>query len=106
MKRNVKRLLSSSGRLILTDYSLYFEPAAVMMPYCAIQKWDLAADLQQIVEPCAVGPWNLPLFDRAISCKSVSKCVLSTSSYHSIIDLSVHDNVFSSITIGWLFHQL
>lgn len=60
------------GRLILTDYSLYFEPAVGLMAYDTVQKWDLTADLQQIVEPCVVGPWTLPFFNRALSYKSAS----------------------------------
>lgn len=60
------------GRLTLTDHSLYFESTGVI-PYGKSQKFDLAADLQQVVKPYTTGPWGIPLFDRAISYKSVSK---------------------------------
>ncbi|GKV39433.1 hypothetical protein SLEP1_g47199 [Rubroshorea leprosula] len=59
------------GRLILTDYALYFEPLRVVS-YDKPKRYDLADDLQQVVKPELTGPWGTRLFDKAVSYKSIS----------------------------------
>ncbi|GLU18224.1 hypothetical protein SLE2022_345360 [Rubroshorea leprosula] len=59
------------GRLILTDYALYFEPLRVVS-YDKPKRYDLADDLQQVVKPELTGLWGTRLFDKAVSYKSIS----------------------------------
>lgn len=60
-----------SGRLILTDHSLYFE-ALKVVSYDKPKRYDLSEDLKQIVKPELTGPWGTRLFDKAVSYKSIS----------------------------------
>jgi len=54
-----------TGRLTLTNYSLYFEASGVIKYDDAI-KIDLSKDVEQSVKPTATGPWGAQLFDKAI----------------------------------------
>ncbi|KAI5069642.1 hypothetical protein GOP47_0015943 [Adiantum capillus-veneris] len=58
------------GRLILTSRQLYFEPIGVTS-HDMCQSWDLAADLQQVVEPYSSGSRTVLFLDRALSYKSI-----------------------------------
>lgn len=54
------------GRLILTNYSLYFEASGVITYEKAI-KIDLSKqDMDHNVSPASTGPWGAPLFDKAM----------------------------------------
>ncbi|XVF50575.1 hypothetical protein PTKIN_Ptkin04bG0112200 [Pterospermum kingtungense] len=59
------------GRLILTDYALYFEALRVVS-YDKPKRYDLSEDLKQIVKPELTGPWGTRLFDKAVLYKSIS----------------------------------
>ncbi|GMQ11293.1 hypothetical protein CsSME_00053975 [Camellia sinensis var. sinensis] len=59
------------GRLILTDYALYFEALRVVS-YDKAKRYDLSEDLKQVVKPELTGPWGTRLFDKAVFYKSVS----------------------------------
>ncbi|KAL4179096.1 hypothetical protein AMTRI_Chr13g118370 [Amborella trichopoda] len=59
------------GRLILTDYALYFEALRVVS-YDKAKVYDLADDLKQVVKPELSGPWGTRLFDKAVMYKSIS----------------------------------
>lgn len=60
-----------TGRLVLTDHALYFEPLRVVS-YDKAKRYDLEEDLKQVVKPEMTGPWGTRLFDKAISYKSIS----------------------------------
>ncbi|XP_071938618.1 uncharacterized protein [Coffea arabica] len=53
------------GRLMLTNYALYFEASGVMTYEDAL-KIDLSKNMNQSIKPTATGPWGAPLFDKAI----------------------------------------
>ncbi|KAM7260708.1 hypothetical protein ACFE04_011381 [Oxalis oulophora] len=57
------------GRLILTNYALYFE-ASGKLTYEDALKIDLAKNAEHSVKTAATGPWGAPLFDKAIVYKS------------------------------------
>ncbi|CAL5442244.1 unnamed protein product [Camellia sinensis] len=59
------------GRLVLTDYALYFEALRVVS-YDKAKRYDLSEDLKQVVKPELTGPWGTRLFDKAVFYKSVS----------------------------------
>ncbi|KAH7528741.1 hypothetical protein FEM48_Zijuj05G0104300 [Ziziphus jujuba var. spinosa] len=59
------------GRLILTDYALYFEALRVVS-YDKAKQYDLSDDLKQVIKPELTGPWGTRLFDRAVLYKSIS----------------------------------
>ncbi|XP_052179792.1 uncharacterized protein LOC127793067 [Diospyros lotus] len=59
------------GRLILTDYALYFEALRVVS-FDKPKRYDLSEDLKQVVKPELTGPWGTRLFDKAVFYKSVS----------------------------------
>jgi len=54
-----------TGRLTLTNYSLYFEASGVIK-YDDAVKIDLSKDVEQSVKPTATGPWGAQIFDKAI----------------------------------------
>ena len=54
-----------AGRLMLTNYALYFEASGVMTYEDAL-KIDLSKNMNQSIKPTATGPWGAPLFDKAI----------------------------------------
>lgn len=58
-----------TGRLTLTDYSMYFEKAGVLS-YGEAKKFDLASDLKHEVKPDLTGPWGSRVFDKAVMFKS------------------------------------
>jgi hypothetical protein len=62
-------IILSTGRLTLTDYAMYFEKAGVLS-YGEAQKYDLAANLNQVVKPDLTGPWGARIFDKAVMFKS------------------------------------
>ncbi|KAF3788844.1 hypothetical protein EJ110_NYTH20179 [Nymphaea thermarum] len=64
-------VLQHVGRLILTDYALYFEPLRVVS-YDKAKKYDLSEDLKQVVKPELTGPWGTRLFDKAVLYSSMS----------------------------------
>ncbi|XP_010243740.1 PREDICTED: uncharacterized protein LOC104587722 isoform X2 [Nelumbo nucifera] len=53
------------GRLILTNYALYFEASGVISYEDAI-KIDLSKNADHSVQPSSTGPWGAPIFDKAI----------------------------------------
>lgn len=59
------------GRLTLTDHALYFEALSIVS-YDKAKKYDLSADLKQVVKPELTGPWGARLFDKAVMYKSIS----------------------------------
>eukprot|EP01018_Ginkgo_biloba_P026955 Gb_01320 [translate_table: standard] len=59
------------GRLTLTDHALYFESLGIVS-YDKAKKYDLSADLKQVVKPELTGPWGARLFDKAVMYKSIS----------------------------------
>lgn len=59
------------GRLTLTDHALYFEALGIVS-YDKAKKYDLSADLKQVVKPELTGPWGARLFDKAVLYKSIS----------------------------------
>jgi len=59
------------GRLTLTDHALYFEALGIVS-YDKAKKYDLSADLKQVVKPELTGPWGARLFDKAVMYKSIS----------------------------------
>lgn len=61
----------NAGRLILTDYALYFEALRVVS-YDKPKRYDLSDDLKQVVKPELTGPWGTRLFDKAVFYNSVS----------------------------------
>lgn len=56
---------SVSGRLTLTNYSLYFEASSVITYENAVEI-ELSKDTLHIVRAAHTGPWGAPLFDKAI----------------------------------------
>lgn len=62
-------LFQLTGRLTLTNYSLYFEASGVIK-YDDAVKIDLSKDVEQTVKPTATGPWGAQLFDKAIVIES------------------------------------
>ncbi|KAG2246634.1 hypothetical protein Bca52824_086262 [Brassica carinata] len=77
LERAIKKMRTQSessllsGRLILTDHSLYFE-ALKVVSYDKPKRYDLSEDLKQIVKAELTGPWGTRLFDKAVSYKSIS----------------------------------
>ncbi|KAG9157693.1 hypothetical protein Leryth_022906 [Lithospermum erythrorhizon] len=59
------------GRLVLTDYALYFQ-AHRMVSYDNPKTYDLSEKLDQVVRPELTGPWGTRLFDKAVLYKSKS----------------------------------
>lgn len=59
-------LVGNLGRLILTNYALYFEASGVITYEKAI-KIDLSKqDVDHNVSPAPTGPWGAPLFDKGM----------------------------------------
>ena len=65
------KVISSAGRLTLTDHALYFEELKVVTNDKA-KVYDLADDLKQVIRPELTGPWGSRLFDKAVMYKSTS----------------------------------
>ncbi|KAI5401835.1 uncharacterized protein LOC127098072 [Lathyrus oleraceus] len=59
------------GRLTLTNYALYFESLGVGVYEKAV-RYDLSADLKQVIKPDLTGPLGARLFDKAVMYKSTS----------------------------------
>ncbi|XP_059656183.1 uncharacterized protein LOC132303113 [Cornus florida] len=59
------------GRLILTNYALYFESLGVGLYEKAV-RYDLAMDMKQVIKPELTGPLGARLFDKAVMYKSIS----------------------------------
>lgn len=59
------------GRLTLTNYALYFESLGVGVHEKAI-RYDLGADMKQVIKPELTGPLGARLFDKAVMYKSTS----------------------------------
>ncbi|CAK8574286.1 unnamed protein product [Lathyrus sativus] len=59
------------GRLTLTNYALYFESLGVGVYEKAV-RYDLAADMKQVIKPDLTGPLGARLFDKAVMYKSTS----------------------------------
>ncbi|XP_058758031.1 uncharacterized protein LOC131631251 [Vicia villosa] len=59
------------GRLTLTNYALYFESLGVGVYEKAV-RYDLGADLKQVIKPDLTGPLGARLFDKAVMYKSTS----------------------------------
>ncbi|XWS39627.1 hypothetical protein CRYUN_Cryun18bG0071300 [Craigia yunnanensis] len=57
------------GRLTLTNFALYFESLGVGV-YDEAVRYDLAADLKQVIKPDLTGPLGARLFDKAVMYKS------------------------------------
>lgn len=72
-------ILHFAGRLILTNYALYFESLGVGTYEKAIQ-YDLAADMKQVIKPDLTGPLGARLFDKAVMYKSTSVYVINDQS--------------------------
>ncbi|KAK2459042.1 heat-inducible transcription repressor [Trifolium repens] len=59
------------GRLTLTNYALYFESLGVGVHEKAV-RYDLGADMKQVIKPDLTGPLGARLFDKAVMYKSTS----------------------------------
>ncbi|XP_062108005.1 uncharacterized protein LOC133818908 [Humulus lupulus] len=59
------------GRLTLTNYALYFESLGVGL-YDKAVRYDLAADMKQVIKPEMTGPLGARIFDKAVMYKSTS----------------------------------
>ncbi|CAL0320661.1 unnamed protein product [Lupinus luteus] len=59
------------GRLTLTNYALYFESLGVGVYEKAV-RYDLGADMKQVIKPDLTGPLGARLFDKAVMFKSTS----------------------------------
>ncbi|XP_022763874.1 uncharacterized protein LOC111309188 [Durio zibethinus] len=59
------------GRLTLTNFALYFESLGVGV-YDKAVRYDLAADLKQVIKPELTGPLGARLFDKAVMYKSTT----------------------------------
>ncbi|KAI4358059.1 hypothetical protein L6164_001965 [Bauhinia variegata] len=59
------------GRLTLTNFALYFESLGVGVYEKAV-RYDLAADMKQVIKPDLTGPLGARLFDKAVMYKSTS----------------------------------
>lgn len=57
------------GRLVLTNYALYFEASGVVSYEDAV-KVDLSKNVDHNVKRASTGPWGAPLFDKAIAYES------------------------------------
>ncbi|MCL7035433.1 hypothetical protein MKW94_006277 [Papaver nudicaule] len=66
-QRVVRHIGGSSwpGRLVLTNYALYFEASGVVSYEDAL-KVDLSKNVDHNVKRASTGPWGAPLFDKAI----------------------------------------
>lgn len=60
--------LAISGRLTLTNYALYFESGVGL--YDKAVRYDLAAEMKQLIKPELTGPLGARLFDKAVMYKS------------------------------------
>lgn len=70
-QRVVRHIGGSSwpGRLVLTNYALYFEASGVVSYEDAV-KVDLSKNVDHNVKRASTGPWGAPLFDKAIAYES------------------------------------
>ncbi|XP_028793539.1 uncharacterized protein LOC114749214 [Neltuma alba] len=59
------------GRLILTNYALYFEPLGLGLHEKGV-RYDLEMDMEQVIKPDLTGPLGARLFDKAVMYKSTS----------------------------------
>ncbi|CAI0416480.1 unnamed protein product [Linum tenue] len=59
------------GRLILTNYAIYFESLGVAL-YEKATRYDLATDMKQVIKPDLTGPLGARVFDKAVMYKSIA----------------------------------
>ncbi|KAJ4826189.1 hypothetical protein Tsubulata_023778 [Turnera subulata] len=59
------------GRLTLTNHAIYFESLGVGL-YDKATRYDLVADLKQVIRPELTGPLGARLFDKAVMYKSTA----------------------------------
>ena len=63
-----------AGRLTLTNNAMYFEFMGVGL-YDKAVKFELAADMKQVIKPDLTGPLGARLYDKAVMYKSTSMYV-------------------------------